>query len=110
MAHLIALQPFITEKAMRLAHSGQYTFLVNRGASKLAIEREVTKAYTVHVTSVNITKRPAKVKARGVQQARIKAIVTLQKGEIIKGFDLPTDQKTEDSGQKTETKSKQAAA
>ncbi len=90
MAHLITIKPWVTEKAMRLAKAGQYTFVVNRGARKLAVAREVAQTYAVHVTSVGITKRPAKVKSRGTQAARIKAVVTVKKGETIKGYDLPT--------------------
>lgn len=90
MAHLISIRPFITEKAMQQAQHGKYTFIVSHGSSKLSIEKEIEETYKVHVLSVNITKRPAKVKKRGTQQARIKAVITLQKGETIKGFDLPT--------------------
>lgn len=112
MAHLISIRPFITEKAMHQAQHGKYTFVVNKGASKLAIEQEIAKTYKVHVLGVNITKRPPKVKARGVQQARIKAIVTLQKGETIKGFDLPQaeEAKPEAKNEVKATKAKVATA
>lgn len=89
MAHLLSIRPFITEKAMHQAQKGKYTFLVSRQATKLGIAQTVGKTYSVTVTGVNITKRPAKQKARGTQQARVKAIVTLKTGQSIKGFDLP---------------------
>lgn len=90
MSHLISYKPVVTEKAIRLAGSGKFTFAVSKGAAKLALAHVIEEAYKVHVEAVNIVKKPAKRKQRGTQAAIIKAIVTLKTGERIPGFELPT--------------------
>lgn len=91
MAHAVSLIPLVTEKSLRLAGEGKYTFATNRTATKLGVQRAVEAAYDVHVVAVNVSKSAAKVKARGTRPGFSKAVVTLRKGETIKGFELPIE-------------------
>ncbi|MGI6103132.1 MAG: 50S ribosomal protein L23 [Patescibacteria group bacterium] len=84
----ISLLPLVTEKSLRSAEGGVYTFIVPRWATKLGIAQAVRQAYKVTVEDVNIAKRPSKPKRRGATQERAKAIVRLKAGEKIAGFEL----------------------
>ncbi len=92
MNRMIKFKPVVTEKSMRLAAEGQFTFFVSRGAEKIEIARAVEAAYKVHVESVNTARRAAKPKQRGrvsgMTKQRVKAIVRLKQGEKIPGFEL----------------------
>jgi len=65
MSHVLSLTPVITEKSLRLAELGQFTFLVSPGFNKLHIADTVAAAYKVHPIKVNIAKLPRKAKFRG---------------------------------------------
>lgn len=83
----VLLHPHLTEKALRIADRGQYTFVVRPHAEKVAIAREVAARYGVHPTRVAIVKLPGKEVHRGRvighRSGVKKAIVTLRSGEKI---------------------------
>ncbi len=104
MSHLLRLQPVMTEKSLRLAQMGQFTFFVPAGFNKQSIAATVADTYKVHPLKVNIAKLPRKAKFRGrvpgYTSERIKAIVRLKTGERIPGFELPEPTKEEKQAEK----------
>lgn len=105
MSHLLRLQPVMTEKSLRLAEQGQFTFLIPAGFNKQSIASTVAATYSVHPLKVNIAKLPRKAKFRGrvpgYTSERIKAIVRLRVGERIPGFELP--EPTKDDAKSTKS-------
>lgn len=69
------VKPVITEKTMRLARQGQFSFRVVKNVNKHQIKQEIEKLFKVGVTSVNTS--------------RNKAVVTLKPGQTIDYFQLP---------------------
>lgn len=92
------LRPVITEKSLKLANHGQYTFEVDRRANVLQIEnaiRQQYKATVVAVRTINVLgKERRNRKGIGRTSRWKKALVTLKRGEKISGFELETEQKT----------------
>ena len=95
MAKTILIKPLITEKAETLStKGGQYSFVVNKGANKIEIKKEVERMYQVTVESVNTLVMPGKQKNRSTRSGMLrgrkpsfkKAIVTLSTGEEIDFF------------------------
>lgn len=92
MAKKILVRPVITEKSDLLSEKGhRYTFVVNKDANKIEIQKAVADMYNVEVKAVNTMIMPSKTKSRntrrGAIQGRVspfkKAIVTLAEGETI---------------------------
>ncbi len=86
------LEPIITEKSLRLAANGQYTFRVDRQANKYGIKALIEKVFDVSVTRVRTIKEPGRVKTTMTRKKRIiqpgkKAVVTLKKGDKIDLFE-----------------------
>lgn len=83
----VILAPYLTEKSARLAELGQYTFLVTHDTEKVAVARAIVARYGVHVTHVNVVRRPGKMvrngRITGQRSATKKAIVTVRAGEKI---------------------------
>jgi large subunit ribosomal protein L23 len=77
----------ITEKSMRGAEAGKYTFEVARDATKPEIRAAVERVFGVRVVKVNTLRVPGKTKRRGRHTYRTpdrkKAVVTLAPGEKI---------------------------
>lgn len=65
------MKPLLTEKTMRLAKAGQFTFAAGK-RTKPAVARAVEKEYQVKVIRVNRSKN--------------KAVVTLKSGQTIEAF------------------------
>lgn len=95
MAKDILIKPIISEKAETLSESlGQYSFVVNKKANKIEIQKAIESLYNVNVASVNTLVMPAKAKSRNTRSGLIKgrvssykkAIVTLADGEEIDFF------------------------
>lgn len=105
MTTQLILKPVVTEKSMRLAESGRYTFFVPGQTSKVAIAKLIAELYKVTVTSVRIAKLPGKPKRRGTisgsTSPKIKAIVALTKGQTIPGYELTVE--TPESAKANET-------
>jgi len=86
------LAPVVTEKSLKDAKAGRYTFTVLPGFNKDEIRKSVEALFKVHVTSVATInyKGGARRNFRGKTQsfsALKKAIVTLAKGEKIDLFE-----------------------
>lgn len=90
----VLVRPIITEKSMREAAGGRFTFEVVGGANKPQIAEAVRSAFGVEVTRVQTllvkgTKRRAGRKRLEVMgQTHKKAIVSLAKGQKIDLFDV----------------------
>ena len=90
----ILRRPILTEKSVRLAQSGCFTFMVNTKASKKDVTRAVKDQFKVDVVSVKTM--IMKGKTRRVGKARTttkispwkKAIVQLKKDQKIDLFDI----------------------
>ncbi len=88
------ITPVFTEKSLRLAKLGKYTFWVGRMDSKSTIKVEVNKVFGVHVREIKTitTKGEAKRNNKGMKVVVMptkKAIVTVQEGEKIEVFEEP---------------------
>lgn len=87
------IKPVITEKSMRLAQTGQYTFLVAPDATTGAVKQAIEDLFKVTVIKVRTnkiagkTRRSGKKKLLTRQPDKKKAIVTLKSGESIKYFE-----------------------
>jgi large subunit ribosomal protein L23 len=87
----ILLHPLITEKVTKLGEKSIYGFVVAPTANKIEIKRQVETFYSVKVEDVNTMRYAGKkihrYGKRGLNQGREaaykKAIVTLQKGDVI---------------------------
>ena|SRR3990172_5989148 len=93
MIHLV-LRPAITEKSITLAQKGWFTFHVSPKSTKREVAREVSKLYKVTVTGVRTAMRHGKERRTGKKQMKTrnpdtkKALVRLQKGQIIPAFEV----------------------
>lgn len=76
---MILLKPLLSEKTMRLAQEGQFTFSVIKSATKSAIARAVESQFKVNAVKVTTSKN--------------KAVVTLKPGQTIEFFQLPKKSK-----------------
>ncbi|MBI4022625.1 50S ribosomal protein L23 [Candidatus Berkelbacteria bacterium] len=101
------LIPVVTEKSMRLAGDGVYTFAVPDWATKHAVARVVEQAHKVTVLAVNITRRPGKPKRRGLISGHTsptwKALVRLKAGQRIKGFEVALGESEHDHEHESKT-------
>ena len=86
------LSAVVTEKSMKLAENGQYTFKIADGASLNAVSSEVKRLFGVDVTHMHRLNISGKVVRRGKYQGRRpdihKVIVTLKPGQKIKEFSV----------------------
>ncbi|MBU2052049.1 50S ribosomal protein L23, partial [Patescibacteria group bacterium] len=95
MPNLTLLKPLITEKTMRLAQAGQFTFNVAIAAAKGAIAQTVATQFKVNVVKVTTlgvtgkTRRTGKRRLASKLPERKKAVVTLKAGQMIDYFKLP---------------------
>lgn len=91
----LLIQPVITEKSMQLAPNGQYTFKVSASANKIEIAKEIKRLYKTKVKEVKIINTKGKIKTyrriKGKQSDIKKAIVILQPGEKIAGFEMANE-------------------
>lgn len=95
---IILKRPIITEKSMKLAQSGLYTFEVDKSATKPLIAKMVSEKFNVKVLGVKIIN----IKGQEKQQKRArksfktqglkKALVQVKKGETIAIFETPKEE------------------
>ncbi len=101
-------RPLISEKSMSNVANGQYAFMIYPEATKNSISDEIEKLYKVKVEKVRIVNLPAKSKnfrrRKGMQSARPKAYIWLQKGQKLPGFELQPDEKDKKDKNTKETK------
>jgi large subunit ribosomal protein L23 len=79
----ILLRPVISEKSLRLADDGKYTFVVAPEAHKTQIRQAVEATFNVKVTGVNTANR------LGKRPDTKRAIVSLAAGDRIEQFGGP---------------------
>lgn len=86
------IKPVFTEKSLKQAREGKYTFLVEMSMEKPRVKAEIGRAFGVHVTGVKTVvgksesrrnTKGQKFSTRGVK----KAIVTVKSGEKIDIFE-----------------------
>lgn len=84
----IIKKPVVTEKSQRLELDGVYTVIVPKATTKVDIRTAFERLYEVEVSKVNIitTREKFRNTKHGVQvkrKSRLKAMVTLKKGQKI---------------------------
>lgn len=95
---MIILKPLITEKSMKLAGKGTYTFQVALASAKPEIAKEIGRMYNVEVVSVKTLIQKGKVKMqRRVRKSYKgkdvkKAMVELKKGQKLTIFETVPEQ------------------
>jgi large subunit ribosomal protein L23 len=101
MPRITLLKPLLTEKTMLLAQKqGQFTFLVEKTATKDAVAQSVEDQFKVNVLKVTSgavkgkTKRTGKRRLPQLGQDRKKMTVTLKAGQMIEYFKLPEEKKS----------------
>ena len=81
------ISPNITEKATSLSEFNKVVFKVHKGASKIAIKRNIEKIFKVNVVKINTINLKGKSKIvrnkKSYKSGYKKAIVTLKKGQSI---------------------------
>ena len=114
----IILKPIISEKSLKDAMVGKYTFLVNKKANKTEIKKAIEEVFEVKVIKImtNITKgsitRNTKVGRKITVFSEKKARVVLQKGQSIAIFDEHLgldDEKDKSKKEKAKSKEKKEA-
>ncbi len=87
-------KPLISEKTMRLAESGIYTFLVHPSSTKIQVKHAMEKLFQVKVAKVRCVRLPAKERIRfgrraifrGKTQEKVKAYIQLKEGYSLPKF------------------------
>lgn len=104
------LRPYITEKSVKAAESGVFTLLVDFSATKGQIEQSIIDAFGFKAVEINLVKgkyRSAKKMRKTYLDRGIKkALVKLDKGQKIPGFEL-ADATAKEEKAKKETKTKE---
>lgn len=91
------IKPVITEKSMRSASQGLYTFDVLVGSAKSGIKHAIETAFKVKVVDISVLRRHVPGKGTGAKRlmgnsSQVKhATVRLAKGQTIDLFDLKDD-------------------
>lgn len=86
------IKPIFTEKSLKLAKEGKYSFWIEKGRTKGAIKAEIGKLFGVHVLVIRTitTKGETGRNMRGAKYLKAgarKAIVTLKEKEKIDLFE-----------------------
>lgn len=81
------LKPIFTEKSMKLAREGKYSFWVLPGFTKTQIRKAVEDLFSVEVTDIKTLNYKKLVKKtwkghKAAVSARKKAVITLKSGKI----------------------------
>lgn len=93
----ILKRPIITEKSMKLAQNGLYTFEVEKNAVKPQIAKSVAEKFNVKVLKVKIINVKGKVKSQKKVRKSYKtagfkkALVQVEKGAKIAIFETPKE-------------------
>ena len=89
----LLIRPVVTEKATRLMELEQFTFDVERKATKPDIKAAIEQMYDVKVTGLNTQNLPRKKKRMGkfmgYKPCYKRAIVTLEDGEALRKVLFP---------------------
>ncbi len=86
------IEPVITEKTLKLAESGKYTFRVDPGLNKFQVKKYIENIFGVHVTKIHTVKKGGEQKKTRTGRNQIdkslkKAIVSLREKETIDLFE-----------------------
>jgi large subunit ribosomal protein L23 len=86
------IKPVYTEKSLKMAKQGQYSFWVDRDMDKLSLKAMFAKLFGVHVTSINTFKKAGEKgrNARGRKFSNLaakKAVITIKDGEKLDIFE-----------------------
>lgn len=90
----VIIKPLITEKSLKNAKNGKFTFQVAKSAQKNAIKKAVQEAFTVNVVDVATAYVKGRTMRIGARRNEIKltswkkAVVKLKAGEKIDLFDI----------------------
>src|SRR5438128_403026 len=93
----IIIKPIISEKSMREAGAGKYTFAVAKHADKTTIKTAINTTFNVNVVAIATSVVKGRKKRTGKQRREVKAsewkraIVTVKKGEKIGMFEQGTE-------------------
>lgn len=91
--NMVIEKPLISEKSMKLAKIGLYTFIVGKKARKEEIKKAIEEKFEVEVEDVktanfkDLKKLQKKVRATFILRGFKKAIVKLKKGQKITLFE-----------------------
>lgn len=94
----ILKRPVITEKSLRLASRGWYTFAVPASSRKEEIVVEFKTAYNVDVTEIRTMTMPEKIRRVGKKMNNVtrpewkKALVQLKQGQKLDMFEVTPQQ------------------
>ncbi|MBI4035520.1 50S ribosomal protein L23 [Candidatus Daviesbacteria bacterium] len=97
---IIIKQPLITEKSMKLAQGGLYTFEVDKDATKPQVAKEVAQRFNVKVLKVKVinvkgkTKSQKRVRKTFKTSGLKKALVQVGRGQKIAIFETPKEEVT----------------
>lgn len=95
----ILIRPIITEKSMKDAASGRFTFAVDKEANKAQIALAISQTFPVKVTAVKTitikgkTRRSGKARRAVLLSSWKKALIQLEKGQKIDLFDVTENAK-----------------
>lgn len=95
---IVLRKPVITEKSMKLAQSGLYTFEVAKEATKPFIAKKVAEKFNVKVLKVKIInvkgheKTQRRVRKSYITTGFKKAIVQVSEGQTIAIFETPKEE------------------
>lgn len=90
----IIKRPIITEKSLKEAAKGIFTFEVDRGANKYQIAQAVESLFKVHAEEVKTITKVGKKRYSGKKRIATyspdskKAMITVKKGEKIDLFEI----------------------
>jgi len=89
--HDVIIKPVVTEKTSANMEKGTYTFEVHPQATKAQIKEAVETIFKVSVDEVRTSNLPGKPRRMGYSRGRTprrkKAVVRLEPGQRIKGFE-----------------------
>jgi large subunit ribosomal protein L23 len=88
----VLVRPLITEKGTRLGSENKHVFEVRRACNKHQIKQAVERAFSVHVTHVNVMNvkgKPKRVRGNRIKHSSAwrKAVVTLAPEDKIELFE-----------------------
>lgn len=87
--------PILTEKSLNEAKKGHYSFVVENGADKGEIRKEIEKLFGVHIVDVRTInlkggqKKNLRGRVKTIKDTK-KALVSLKSGEKIDAFEEKT--------------------
>ena len=90
----IVNRPIITEKSLKDAQNGVYTFAVNKTSSKAQIKKAIERIFNVHIVKITTVMKKGKKRLVGRRRTQVyeagikKARVILKKDEKIDLFEV----------------------